>query len=418
MARQVSNVDIIQDTFENWLLLTNELLNSLSTEIITANTTYSNTGNSSVQRNAQLFGNFGANTIVITNELRGGNINSGYATLAITSNVSISSATATFTISNTSSLSYITPIGSYFGNGTSNSSLTSTAIILQTSATVNTNISASQFQLSNSTNTATITPISFVTGLFTGNTTAVSVGANVVVNSTSIYVGNSTVNSVFTQSQLQISNSSSVLTLNPTSIITGNSTVNNQSNSTQIIIQGTTAKLSGNTTQLFVGNSTVNTVVSTTQLAISNSSASIQVGPNSITSSSLQINGNTTFVGNVSIGSTGDYLTQVVVNNDIGSSTSANLVVYTFPKASFSSAKVIVQIKATGNTQISEAVLAHDGTDSYITTYATVSAPASSNSGSSLLGTLGANINGTNCELLVKQNIANSQVKIIAHLIK
>ena len=45
MARQVANVDIITDSFEVWLLQTNELLNAFSTEIITANTTVANTGN-------------------------------------------------------------------------------------------------------------------------------------------------------------------------------------------------------------------------------------------------------------------------------------------------------------------------------------------------------------------------------------
>ena len=40
MSRQVANVDIITDSFEVWLLKSNELLHALSTEIITANTTY------------------------------------------------------------------------------------------------------------------------------------------------------------------------------------------------------------------------------------------------------------------------------------------------------------------------------------------------------------------------------------------
>lgn len=56
MARSVANVDILSDSFENWLLLTNELLNSLSTEIITANTSIANTGNTAFPRVAQLYG--------------------------------------------------------------------------------------------------------------------------------------------------------------------------------------------------------------------------------------------------------------------------------------------------------------------------------------------------------------------------
>ena len=86
MSRQVANVDIITDSFEVWLLKSNELLHALSTEIITANTTYANTGNSAVSRTAQLYGTFGANNIVVTNTLRGGNVNGLTANLVITSN--------------------------------------------------------------------------------------------------------------------------------------------------------------------------------------------------------------------------------------------------------------------------------------------------------------------------------------------
>lgn len=422
MARQVANVDITQDTFENWLLLTNELLSSLSQEIVTANSTYSNTGNTSVKRNSQLIGSFGANTITVTDELRGGNINSGYSQLKISTNTIIGNTTATnivFQVANSTSLSYLTPTGSYFGNTASNSSLTSTAIILQTSATVNTNISATQLQVSNSTNTATVTPISFATGLFTGNTTCISVGANVVVNSTSLQIGNSTVNTVITQSQAVISNSTFTMTLTPFSLVTGNSTVNNSSNSTSVILNNGTQSVQANSTAVIVGNSTVNSTLTSSQLVIGNSSQTVTVTSNQINATAgVTFTSNVGIQGNTNFGQSNDLLMQVVVNNDIGSSTSANLVIYTFPKATYSSAKFIIQLKATGNTQISEAVLAHDGTDSYITTYATISAPASSNSAASLLGTFGANINGANCELLCKQTIGNSSVKIVAHLIK
>jgi hypothetical protein len=101
MSRQVANVDIITDSFEVWLLQTNELLNAFSTEIITANTTYANTGNSAIARTAQLWGTFGANNVVVTNELRGGNVTGGSANLLITTNTSVSgtlsiSGTTTF----------------------------------------------------------------------------------------------------------------------------------------------------------------------------------------------------------------------------------------------------------------------------------------------------------------------------------
>ncbi len=83
MARQVANVDVITDSFEIWLLETNELLHALSTEIITANSTYANTGNSTFSRTAQLYGTFGANNLVVSNWMKGGNVNGQFANLMI-----------------------------------------------------------------------------------------------------------------------------------------------------------------------------------------------------------------------------------------------------------------------------------------------------------------------------------------------
>ena len=204
MARQVANVDIITDSFEIWLLETNELLNSLSTEILTANATYANTGNSTFNRTAQLYGTFGANNVVVSNALRGGNVNGLSANLVITTNAtaySASDAGIRVLAGNSTSNSYLNPLGVYLGLGTANSFVNSTAIITQSNATVNTNISPLLVQVANSTTVSNVTAGSFSTGLFVGNTTMVAVGANVYMNATSVYVGNSTVNSVHTQAQ-------------------------------------------------------------------------------------------------------------------------------------------------------------------------------------------------------------------------
>ena len=112
MSKPVSNVDIISDSYENWLLITNQLTHALSTEIITANTTYANTGNNSIARTAQLWGTFGANTLVVSNELRGGNATGGYGVLTITTNT---------VHSNASVLGINTRIGNSTVNAVSNS---------------------------------------------------------------------------------------------------------------------------------------------------------------------------------------------------------------------------------------------------------------------------------------------------------
>ena len=95
MSRSVANVDVITDSFEIWLLETNELLHALSTEIITANTTYANTGNTVFPRTAQLYGTFGANNLVVKDWMKGGNVNGDFANLMISTNTVLSNTTAT-----------------------------------------------------------------------------------------------------------------------------------------------------------------------------------------------------------------------------------------------------------------------------------------------------------------------------------
>ena len=86
MARFTANVDVTTDTFDNWVVKTNDLLNSLSTEIITANSAVANTGTPGSQREARLYGSFAANTLVAETALRGGT-SAASANLDISSNV-------------------------------------------------------------------------------------------------------------------------------------------------------------------------------------------------------------------------------------------------------------------------------------------------------------------------------------------
>jgi len=108
-----------------------------------------------------------------------------------------------------------------------------------------------------------------------------------------------------------------------------------------------------------------------------------------------------------------DYAIDVSANADVGS-TIGPVLVYRFPKASYSSAKFEVQVK-NGNTQLSELVLAHDNElNAFVTTYGTVA----SNGASSPLGTFVANTDTANVNLYLVQTVANSAVKVVAHLIK
>jgi hypothetical protein len=64
MAKQIANVDILTDTFNTWILRTNEVVDALNTDVITANSTAGITGSIASPRNAKLFGTFTANTLV------------------------------------------------------------------------------------------------------------------------------------------------------------------------------------------------------------------------------------------------------------------------------------------------------------------------------------------------------------------
>ena len=90
MSRTIGQIDVNAHTFELWVTRTNDLLTSLATEIITANDATANTGTVGDPRKAQLHGRFGANTLVATGNLRGGNVgDTGSALLTISSNTII-----------------------------------------------------------------------------------------------------------------------------------------------------------------------------------------------------------------------------------------------------------------------------------------------------------------------------------------
>lgn len=298
MARQVANVDIITDSFEVWLLQTNELLNAFSTEIITANTTVANTGNNTIARTAQLWGTFGANTITVSTALRGGNVATGNsANLVITSNVTAyvaADAGIRVLVGNSTSNSFLSPVGVHLGLGTANTVVNGSAIITQSNNVVNTNISPTLIQVANSTSTANVTAIAFNTGLFVGNTTVVAVGANVFANATTIVVGNSSFDSKFGNgSWTGIAN----LVITPTSYLTiaGAANVTSNANFANTIAVTGNATLSN--TIAVTGNATLaNTLAVTGNTTLANTLA---VTGNATLSNTLTITGLTTASGNL-----------------------------------------------------------------------------------------------------------------------
>ena len=480
MSRPVANVDVITDSFEIWLLETNELLHALTTEIITANSTYANTGNTAFPRTAQLYGTFGANNLVITDWVKGGNVNGSFANLMISTNTVLSNTTATeirLEVANGSSNSFMWQYGLHAGLTGANLVANTTKLTVQSNSTTNTTAIAALISVANSTSSANTDPISFKTGLFTGNTISVSVsnstGYSVLANTDTIKVGNSTVNTMIVSNSTtsfintdgfvrvlgntdlsntllvvgntSLSNTLAVTgntTLSNTLIVTGNTTLSN----TLLVVGNTslsnTLAVTGNTnlsntlvvtgnvalsnTLVVTGNTTLsntlvvtgNTTLSNTLVVTGNTTLSNTLGVTGTTtlSSTLVVTGNSTF-SNIATFKT-EHVVDVFANGNLGATIGSDLLVFQFPKADYSSVKLIIQLKNTGNTQISEVLVAHDTTDAYLTTYGTVSAPPTANAALSLLGIFSANTDTTNVRVYVNQKIASTAAKVVAQFIK
>lgn len=129
-------------TFLYWVTRTNELADAMSNKVVTVESNNA-VGNAGINGTLFVYG-------LASNTVRGGNVTTT-TVLTITSNVSISSGN-TLTIGN---------------------------------STVNTNL----------------TEIQVKTGNTIVNTTQISIGSNVVINSSSILLGNSTVNTLITSSK-------------------------------------------------------------------------------------------------------------------------------------------------------------------------------------------------------------------------
>jgi len=91
------------------------------------------------------------------------------------------------------------------------------------------------------------------------------------------------------------------------------------------------------------------------------------------------------------------------------STTTGGDVIDTFAKATYRSAKYIIQADdGNGNYETREALVTHDGTTAYITEYAMVY------TGADLVGDASVNMNGNNVELTYTTNSGTATVKVIS----
>jgi uncharacterized protein involved in tellurium resistance len=298
MARQVANVDVITDSFEIWLLETNELLHALSTEIITANSTYANTGNSTFSRTAQLYGTFGSNNLVVTNWMKGGNVNGSFANLYISTNTVLSNVNSTeirLEVANGSSNTFMWQYGLHAGLTGANLVANTTKLTIQSNSTVNTSANATLVFVGNSTISANHSANSFATGISKVSNVEINVGANLIANSTSLYVGNSSINSVHSQASSLLQNSVHSASLTQERLLVGNSTINALANSTIISIANSTSSANMNPISFTTGIFTANTI----QVSLG-----ANVTANATNGGTIQVTGTGT-IGNTVANSTG-----------------------------------------------------------------------------------------------------------------
>jgi hypothetical protein len=87
MAKNIAEIDTLTDTFNTWVLRTNEIVQAVGTEVLTANSTTGFTGTSGSPLNARLFGTFTATSLVANNFSITSAVSGNSTTFSITSGI-------------------------------------------------------------------------------------------------------------------------------------------------------------------------------------------------------------------------------------------------------------------------------------------------------------------------------------------
>lgn len=406
MARFVANVNVLTETFETWLLRTNGLLNSLSTEVLTANSTLAVTGNSAYYRKAFLYGTFAANTIAANTVLRGGDANTS-ANLNITSNAMFTGArnessanslyTNNQTFSNASNIAaygnstLINPAetGNYFVANTSAVYLQSNNLVIRSKSTVN---------------AITISDDSSRTLTTVG-------GANVNITANVNVSGEFNIESLY---RIDVTSNTDLGTISGT--------------------LATSVALNESFDYVEMGNNT-HGVANGDLIIFKNINTTTGLIPNVLYFAANTDSSNAAISNTVQVSSTQGETPFIVTLTDPGTADIyyglTPKLVYSFPKASYSAGKLFVTLEADGVTQVSEILVTHDGgTLAYLTAFGTLNAPSLADDPASYtttelffapqsrLGVFTAEINNANVEIKFQQSVDNPSIKIVANLIR
>jgi hypothetical protein len=116
--------------------------------------------------------------------------------------------------------------GAGYGAASVGATVNSGTIGISSNTTVNTVVTSSLVSVSNSTSVANLSAVDLRIGSSVVNSSVVAAGANVISNTSAMFVGNSTMNSIVTSTLIRISNSTNIANLSPVDLRIGTSTVN------------------------------------------------------------------------------------------------------------------------------------------------------------------------------------------------
>jgi hypothetical protein len=133
---------------------------------------------------------------------------------------------------------------------------------------------------------------------------------------------------------------------------------------------------------------------------------------NIVVTGTANVSSSLNVTGDVSINTFATFLT--LANTDLGTNTTANVTVVSFPKASYQGGELLLYVTKGAEFQTTKILFVHNGTDINQTVYGTVIAPTSS---TELANNIALSVNSSNIDVTMKQRNANSSVKIIANLI-
>jgi hypothetical protein len=156
-------------------------------------------------------------------------------------------------------------------------------------STVNTFANSILIKVENVTDIANLEADALTIGTSVVNSTAFGAGANVFINQSLLSIGNSTVNTLANSSLIKVENATDIANLAPATLKIGGSVVN-----TTAYVTG--ANVYVDTTRWFVGNSTVNAFANSIQLYIQDATLSSVVNTSvissggSLLSANIQIN--------------------------------------------------------------------------------------------------------------------------------